>query len=119
MVNHPQVDAYMLDFSGDKLERLQLIRNLIHECADDAEEHFAYGMPAYRLNKKPLLYFAGFEHHTGFYATPTGHSAFEERLKGYKQGKGSVQFPHNQDLPVSLIRDIILYRVEENRSRKR
>lgn len=114
-----QVDQYLTQFSGEKLLRLQQVRALIHECAADAEEHFAYGMPAYRLNKKPLLYFAGFDHHTGFYATPTGHSAFEERLKGYKQGKGSVQFPHNQDLPLSLIRDLILYRVEENRSQKR
>ncbi len=49
-------------------------------------------MPAYKLNGKPLVYFAGYENHVGLYATPSGHAAFEKELSEYKQGKGSVQF---------------------------
>ena len=74
----------------------------------------SYGMPGYKLNKKPLVYFAAYKNHIGFYATPTGHKAFEAELSKYKQGKGSVQFPLDQEIPYDLITRIVVYRVEEN-----
>ncbi|MFN7099857.1 MAG: iron chaperone [Flavobacterium sp.] len=61
-------------------------------------------MSAYKTYGKPLVYFAGFKNHIGFYATPTGHEAFSEALSKYKQGKGSVQFPLNQTIPYDLIK---------------
>jgi uncharacterized protein YdhG (YjbR/CyaY superfamily) len=70
-------------------------------------------MPAYKLNKKPLVYFGGFARHIGFYATPSGHQEFRKELSVYKQGKGSVQFPLSQPLPVDLIADIVKFRVSE------
>jgi len=58
-------------------------------------------MPAYKTNGKPLVYFAGYKKHIGFYATPTGHSEFQKDLSKFKQGKGSVRFPI--DKPISKI----------------
>jgi len=60
------------------------------------------------------VYFAGYEKHIGFYATPSGHTEFKQELSKYKQGKGSVQFPNDKDLPVELIRRIVEFRVKEN-----
>ena len=71
-------------------------------------------MPAYKINKKPLVYFGGFAKHIGFYATPTGHEKFKKQLSVYKQGKGSVQFPLDQQLPVALIKNIIKFRLKIN-----
>ena len=73
-------------------------------------------MPAYKLNKKPLVYFGGFTGHIGFYATPSGHEKFMEELSAYKQGKGYVQFPLNESLPEKLIAKIVLYKVSVNKS---
>lgn len=112
--NLTSVDAYIEAFSADVKERLKTIRAIIHEHATDAVESISYGMPAYKLRGKPLVYFAGFKNHIGFYATPTGHAAFEADLAGYKQGKGSVQFPLNEDLPTELIKRIVQFRVREN-----
>ena len=67
-------------------------------------------MPGFYLNKKPLVYFAGYKNHIGFYATPNGHEAFKEDLSQYKQGKGSVQFPLNEEIPYNLIRKIVIFR---------
>lgn len=67
-------------------------------------------MPGFYLNKKPLVYFAGYKNHIGFYATPNGHEAFKEELSKYKQGKGSVQFPLNEEIPYDLIRKIVIFR---------
>lgn len=74
----------------------------------------AYGMPAYKTNKKTLVYFAAFKHHIGFYATHSGPSQFKEELSEYKQGKGSVQFRLNRPIPYDLIERIVQFRVAEN-----
>jgi uncharacterized protein YdhG (YjbR/CyaY superfamily) len=108
------VDDYILNFSVGTQEKLRVIRQAILDSAPDAIESISYGMPAYKLNNKPLVYFAGFTNHIGFYATPTGHKKFLNRLSTYKHGKGSVQFPLNQPLPVKLISEIVEYRAFEN-----
>ena len=93
---------------------LTKVRELIREAVPEAEESISYMMPAYKTFGKPLVYFGASKNHLGFYATPTGHDAFRDRLSKYKQGKGSVQFPYDQEIPYDLIADITLYRREEN-----
>ncbi|MDC6361388.1 MULTISPECIES: iron chaperone [Flavobacteriaceae] len=108
------VDGYITGFPLEIQEKLNQVRKVIRKNAPDAVESIAYGMPAYKLHKKPLVYFAGYAKHIGFYATPTGHSAFEAQLSQYKQGKGSVQFPLTQPIPFDLIAEIVRFRVTEN-----
>jgi uncharacterized protein YdhG (YjbR/CyaY superfamily) len=111
------VDDYIRTFPEDVQSRLKTMRDLIKKLAPDAEEQIAYGMPAYKTFKKPLVYFAAFKSHIGFYATPTGHEAFKKGLSVYKQGKGSVQFPLDEPLPTELISKIISFRVKENEAK--
>ena len=108
------VEEYISSFSEETRKTLQSIRETIKQNAPEAEELISYGMPAYKLNKKPLVYFAAFKNHIGFYATPTGHKEFAEELSKYKQGKGSVQFPLNEPMPFELIERIVRFRVEGN-----
>lgn len=111
------VDEYIQEFEKETQERLNTIRKLILEIAPQAVESISYGMPAYKVNGKPLVYFGGYKSHIGFYATPTGHKAFEKELSKYKQGKGSVQFPLDEPLPVKLINEIVLFRLAENQQK--
>ena len=111
-----EIDQYINQFPTKVMEKLTQIRALIQELAPDAVEHMSYGMPAYQLNGKPLVYFAGYANHIGFYALPSGHDQFVAELSGYKQGRGSVQFPIEDDLPLDLIHRIVEFRVEENQS---
>jgi len=108
------VDSYIAAFPPEVQEILTQIRTLIKNTAPGAVEGMAYGMPAYKLNKKPLVYFAGYKNHIGFYATPSGHEEFAEELSRYKQGKGSVQFPLDKPIPFDLIRQMVAFRVQEN-----
>ncbi|MGB5437287.1 MAG: SRPBCC domain-containing protein [Maribacter sp.] len=108
------VDAYVKSFPKEKQTLLQNIRKAIQEVAPQAEEGISYGMPSYKLGGKPLVYFAAFDKHIGFYATPTGHSAFKKELSIYKQGKGSVQFPLKEPIPIALVKKIVKFRVQEN-----
>ena len=107
-------DEYIAGFPDDIQLILNQVRAIIKEAAPEAEESIAYGMPAYKLKGKPLVYFAGFKNHIGFYATPSGHAEFAKELSKYKQGKGSVQFPLDQPIPYELIAQIVAFRVFEN-----
>lgn len=108
------VEAYIKNFDQDLQERLRQIRSIIQNSVPGVVESISYGMPAYKTYGKPLVYFAGYKGHLGFYATPTGHKAFQKELSKFKQGKGSVQFPNNEPLPVDLIQRIVEFRKEEN-----
>ena len=107
------VEEYISGFPAETQVRLETIRQTIKKNAPEATESISYGMPAYKLNKKPLVYFGGFAKHIGFYATPSGHQEFKKELSVYKQGKGSVQFPLSEPLPVDLIAEIVKFRVSE------
>ena len=111
------VSSYFAKFPEASQKRMQQIRALILEKAPEAQESISYGMPAYKTNGKPLIYFAAFKNHIGLYATPSGHTHFADALSQYKQGKGSVQFPNEQPLPLDLIAEIIAFRLEENASK--
>lgn len=108
------VEEYIAAFPTTVAERLTQLRNMVLQEAPDAQEGISYGMPAYKLNGKPLVYFAAFANHIGVYATPSGHAHFAQELSGYKQGKGSVQFPLSQPLPMPLITDMVRFKVTEN-----
>lgn len=109
------IDEYIKDFPVETQVLLERIRTTIKQAAPDAEECISYGMPAFKTNGKPLVYFAAFKNHIGFYATPTGHAQFATELSRYKQGRGSVQFPLNKPIPLDLIARITKFRVNENR----
>jgi uncharacterized protein YdhG (YjbR/CyaY superfamily) len=117
MIKANTVDEYIAAFPVPTQAMLRQMRAIIKKNAPEAEEGIGYGMPAYKLYKRPLVYFAGYENHIGFYATPTGQEAFKVALSKYKQGKGSVQFPSDEKLPEKLITDIVKFRVQENKEK--
>ncbi len=110
------IDEYIAAFPTETQILLEQIRRAIQEAAPDAEETISYAMPAFKLNGN-LVYFAGYKNHIGFYATPNGHEAFKEELVVYKTGKGSVQFPLNQPMPLDLIKRMVAFRVKENEAK--
>jgi uncharacterized protein YdhG (YjbR/CyaY superfamily) len=112
------VDEYIAEFQENIQIILEQVRSTIRQTAPDAIESIGYGMPAYKLNGRPLVYFAGYKSHIGFYATPTGHLAFAHELSKYKQGKGSVQFPLDQPIPYELIAQIVAFRAVENLAKR-
>ncbi len=108
------VDDYIEQFPPQVQEMLQGIRAVVREAAPEARERISYGMPTYSM-KKNLVHFAAFKHHIGLYPTPSGTAAFEAELSAYVRGKGSVQFPLDEPMPLDLIRRIVLFRVAEER----
>lgn len=108
------VDQYIKSFESEFVqERLTSLRQLIVNTVSEAIEGIAYGMPAYKYKKKPLVYFGAFTNHVGLYATPSANEKFQEELNGYKQGRGSIQFPNDKHIPLKLIQKMILFKKSE------
>ena len=107
------VDGYIRSFPPEVRRILEKIRTTVREVVPGAEEVIRYGIPAFRLDGKNLVFFAAFPHHIGFYPLPSGIAAFEAELAPYRQGKGSVQFPLDRPVPYELVGKIVLFRVGE------
>lgn len=115
------IDEYFSWFSGEILERLQLIREVLKREIPEAKEVISYHMPAIRTTEV-LVYYAVAKNHIGLYPTNSGVSEFKKELEAYKTSKGAIQLPHNQPLPLDLIADISRFRflqVEGNAARKK
>jgi uncharacterized protein YdhG (YjbR/CyaY superfamily) len=110
------INDYIAGFPTDVQRILREIRSIIRAAAPDAEEAIKYRMPTFVLNGN-LVHFAAFEKHIGFYPTPSGIEAFKDELSAYHNAKGSVQFPLDKPLPLSLIRKIVEFRVNETREK--
>ena len=95
-------------------ERLWQLHETIRAAAPGATEALKWSMPAYSY-QKILVTFAVFKNHTGFYPMPSAIKTFAKDLSKYKTAEGSVQFPHDQKLPLTLIRRIVTFRVKESK----
>lgn len=107
------IDTYIASFPKDTQKLLQQIRQIIHKAAPEAEETINYAMPTFKLHGN-LVHFAGYNHHIGFYPAPSGIVNFKKELAAYETSKGAIQFPLDKPLPVSIITQIVKFRVVEN-----
>jgi uncharacterized protein YdhG (YjbR/CyaY superfamily) len=108
------IDEYLAHQSEAARKKLFELRELIHEVVPDTEELMNYNIPAFTLIKcgkrDHQVMIAGYKTHVGFYPHPDTIKHFKSELKKYKSGKGSVQFPINDDIPKELIKKMIRYR---------
>jgi uncharacterized protein YdhG (YjbR/CyaY superfamily) len=107
------VDEYLSVFPANTKALLKEMRKTIKQAAPEAEELISYNMPAFKLNGM-LVYYAGYKAHIGFYPASSGISTFQKKLSAYEGSKGTVRFPLDQPLPVSLITEIVQFRAQEN-----
>lgn len=116
--NVDNIDQYIKGFPKEVRQKLQRLREIIHEEAPQATETISYAMPTFKLNGN-LVHFAAYKNHIGFYPAPSGIAAFTSELEAYKTSKGAIQFPIDGPLPELVIRKIVRFRVKENLAKKR
>lgn len=113
--DYQHIDQYHLAFPAEIQERLQAIRNLVHELAPEAQEVISYQIPAFKLGKHFLVYYCAFDKHVTLSNpwTPAFLQHFEAALRPLKVSRAAIQFPHNTALPLDLIREMIAFRKME------
>jgi len=111
-VRPTSITEYINDAPKEARKKLREMRACIRKAAPGAKENLKWGMPAFS-HHRILVTFAAFEHHIGFYPTPSAVKAFVKELSKFVTASSSIQFPLDKPLPLALIRRITEFRVQE------
>jgi uncharacterized protein YdhG (YjbR/CyaY superfamily) len=106
------IDAYIANFPPDIQALLQKIRTTIRKAAPGAQEKIGYGIASFDFHG-PLVYFAAFKKHIGFYP-PVQDAKLRKEVARYAGEKGNLQFPLDEPMPYALIARLVKARIKEN-----
>lgn len=99
------IEEYILGQPEETRDCLRRVDNAIKTAIPEAKEKISWSMPTYWKGRN-LIQFAASRKHIGLYPGPEAVAAFAGRLTGYKTGKGTIQLPYDQPLPLGLIAEI-------------
>lgn len=109
-----QVRRYISAQPATHRTALRKIRATIRATAPKAAEHFSYGIPGFRLNDRPLVWYAAFKQHVSLYpVTASIKRALAGSIEGYPTSTGTIRLPLDEPMPVMLIKKIVKARVRE------
>jgi uncharacterized protein YdhG (YjbR/CyaY superfamily) len=114
MAADPRIDAYLSTLAADQRELLQRIRGRIARLLPDANETISYGMPAFALDGRAVVWFAGWKKHCAIYPlTDTFLKAHATELERYGRTRGSLHFTPQEPLPDALLEQLVRDRLAD------
>lgn len=104
------IDEYLAGVDPEKRAALRKLRRQIRAAAPRAEECIGYGIPAFRLDGRLLVFFGAAANHCSFYPGAVIRE-FADELRGYATSKGTVRFAPSKPLPSALVRKLVKARI--------
>jgi uncharacterized protein YdhG (YjbR/CyaY superfamily) len=104
--------------SHEKRAALEKLRRDIQAAAPEAEECVSYGMPAFRLGGRTLVYFGAAKNHCSFCPGALPVETHKAELTAYGTSKGTIRFPADRPLPAPLVRKLVETRIAEYAAKK-
>jgi len=115
-----EVDAYLEALPLEARKALRMLRKTIGEAAPGSEEGFSYGVPAFRLDGRPLVAYSASKNHCSLYPmSGSVMNAYARELERYDTLKGTIHFSPERPLPTSLVKKLVKARIAEVRKRKK
>jgi len=117
--NFRSVDEYLKTKPAPARRVLRQVRTIIRGALPGADEVISYQIPAYRLDGRVVVYFAGWATHYSIYPV-TGPlvKVLGARITPYLASKGTLRFPLEKRVPAALIARVAKLRAKEVRARK-
>ena len=107
------IDEYLASVNANHRDALQKIREAIHAVAPNAEECISYGIPAFRLNGRSLVFFGAWANHCALYPGSSAMKEFRNELRDFQTSKGTLRFSPDNPLPVALVKKLVKARVAQ------
>jgi uncharacterized protein YdhG (YjbR/CyaY superfamily) len=115
-----QVRTYLASLPPEVRREMKKVREIVRATAPGAVEVFSYGIPGFKLDGRPLVWYAAFKHHISLFPmTTTIREAHAAAIKGYKTSTGTIQFPLDNLPSSALIKRLVKARVAESRKEQR
>jgi uncharacterized protein YdhG (YjbR/CyaY superfamily) len=112
------IEEYLANVKPDHRKTLQKLRRTIQIAAPKAEECISYGIPAFSLNGRLLVFFAAWSNHCAFYPGSVATlKNFRNELRNFRTGKGTIRFSPDKPLPTALVKKLVEMRIAENNDR--
>jgi uncharacterized protein YdhG (YjbR/CyaY superfamily) len=111
------VKEYILQVPSAQRKQFIEFHELILSSVPEGESCISYSMPAIKLHGI-VVYYANWEKHMAIYPMPSALKEFASSLGAFVTSKSTIQFPHGKPLPKKLIKDIVKFRVDENKRKQ-
>src|SRR5215471_6564678 len=108
---------YLASLPSDAVAGLRKLAASIKAAAPAAELGFSYGIPAFIVANRPLVWFASFEHHSSFFPGAAAIRIHAAELKPSKTSKGTIQFPHGKPPSARLVAKLVKTRMSDIHAR--
>ena len=106
------IDDYIARFPPAVRKILREVRATIRKAAPGAVQSLSYRIPTFKLDGRPVVYFAGFKSHIGLYP-PVKGATLKKAVARYAGEKGNLRFPLDEAIPHALISRIVKSRMNE------
>ncbi|HTU59935.1 MAG TPA: DUF1801 domain-containing protein [Polyangiales bacterium] len=110
MANYSTIDEYLADLPEEQRRALSTLRAQINAAAPEAEEYIGYGLAGFKVGGRPLIYIGAAKNHCAIYGG-RDDDALAEKLKAFKQSKGTIQFTPDKPIPAALVKEIVKARL--------
>ena len=115
-----KVKRYLARLPPASRRTLKTLRDAIRRAAPGASETISYGIPAFKLDGRALVYCAAWKAHVSMYPLTAGvRRALGADLDRYATSKGTLRLPMARPVPVAIVTRFVKSRAAEVKKKRK